>query len=83
MNLARDKSATQISDVMGGANPAEDAVDDDPATFSCTDDKAAQPWWSVEFTSLETIGSVVITFPDDSDKRNCRQSCFLTSSLNG
>jgi len=90
VNLALGNSATtQISTAMSsGANPKkidpkEHAVDNDPAKVSCTDDKHAQPWWSVDIDSAETIGSVVITFPGDSAKRNCRQSRFLIISLNG
>ena len=47
------------------------AVDGQAATYSCTQDNEAFPWWAVDLGQEYDIGSVRITLPDvNGDKRN-------------
>ena len=47
------------------------AVDGDVDTASCTDNNAAQPWWSYDLGAVYQVNSVNITFPaTGGDTRN-------------
>jgi len=54
------------------------AVDGDVATFSCTQDSEAFPWWAVDLGQVYEVGKVTITYPNiNGDNCNYRQSVFI------
>ena len=53
--------AEQFSTGIGGANQA---VDGDTGTASCTQATAGTPWWAIDMGSVQTVGKITITIPE-------------------
>ena len=76
LNVARDKTATQITT----RDPASFAVDGNVSTSSSTNSTEEFPWWAVDLGREYSINHVIITLPNvGGDKRNYRRSRFFYS----
>jgi len=54
------KKATQISTAIGGANQA---VDRNAMSASCTRGSASHEWWSIDLGAVYNVSTVTVTLP--------------------
>ena len=56
--------ATQLSTAIGGANQA---VDHDAMSASCTRGSASHEWWSIDLGAVYNVRTVTVTLPRNLD----------------